>query len=142
MKNNRPAFFCTACLLLSMLLVSCDPGVKHTKTIENGSDYDIAIMVYQPANFAKGNYVSDSIWIGKHSKTEIYKRQHVGQAAQYKDCFTDTDSIRVRIIGHDSLRLHFDLSDNVNWKYRLLDKVSSGDQECDCSIKITNKHIR
>lgn len=142
MKNNRLTFFFASCFLLSSLLVSCDPGVMHTKTIENASDYDIVIRIYQPANFGKGNYVADSIWIGKHSKTEIYKTQHVGQAAQYKECYTDTDSISVRVIGHDSLHLNFDLSSNKNWKYRLSDTLSHGDEYCDCSIKITNRHIR
>lgn len=141
MKTDQTTFLIVGFAML-LFLSACDPGVRHVKTIDNFSDYDIAVIIYRDSIAGSSGYAADSFLVARHTQVDIYKNAHVGQAKKYSDCATFADSIRTIIVDHDSLHLTLDLADRSNWNYFLRNKTFKGGGTCECRILIRNEHIR
>ncbi|MNJ88967.1 hypothetical protein D3C87_65280 [compost metagenome] len=105
--------------------------------IVNNSDYDLLIFTGGYEGF-----VSDSIFIGRHSETVIYDSNRYGNVKSYKNCYISINPIPAEVIDHDSLHLTIDLSNKANWKFRIVKREIEGGGECECKLEITNQHIQ
>ena len=124
-------------------IISCDPGVKYDKIIQNDSDFDLLIIAYPESRFSSDNlFKDDSILIYKNTVTSILEVSGLGQTFEYEDCNTYADSIVTKIIGNDALHLTIDLSDKSNWTFSILDRTYKGGGTCECRVKITNDMIK
>jgi hypothetical protein len=143
MKNQSITFLITG-FAIFLLLSACDPGVSHKKIIENHSDYDLAMVIYIDSNVLSHahDYARDSFLISKKNDMIIYEENGLGQTTEYDDCSTFVDSIRVYVIGNDSLHLALDLNDQTKWTYTRLSKSFKKGGKCECRIRITNEDIQ
>lgn len=140
MKKYKILLF-TGILLFSIVFYGCDQSTQHQKLVINNSDYDLIII---PGNASADlvGYVSDSIFVGRHSREAIFDMRQISRLKEYKGCSTFTDSLRAVIVGNDSLHLTLDLKDGSNWKYFILKKELGGGGSCECQIGITNADIQ
>lgn len=139
MKNNTSLLF-IGFVFLSLLLSSCDQSTKHRKLVVNNSDYDLVIF---PGNGSADyfGYISDSIFVAKRSQVVIYDGIEISRLKDYKRCNTFTDTIRVKVVGHDSLKLTLDLNNKANWNYFVVRKDVGGGGSCECQIGIKDADI-
>lgn len=140
MKNDKSLLF-IGFLSLSLLLFSCDQTTRHSKLIVNNSDYDLVVFTGNGSADYIG-YVSDSIFIGRRSKAVVYDAREISRLKDYKRCNTLTDTLRVKIVGHDSLQVTLDLNNKANWYYFVRKKDMGGGGDCECQIGITNADIQ
>lgn len=134
--KSQPTIRFVSGIVILLFLSACDPGVHHTKIIENRSDYDIRVYTY------KDSIQEDYFLIDRHSSDTIFETGHLGTTEDYSDCSTRVDSIRVEIAGHDSLHVTLDLNDSAKWTYYRLSKTFKGGGQCDCRIRISNEDIQ
>lgn len=125
-------------LLLSLGLMSCDPSVSYTKTIDNHSSYDIWLI-----DPNEGATFQDSILIPHNSSYKLFYYEDIGgNVSLFENCTyypEDIDSISTRIDGFDSLDLDFAINPTANWEYSIIKPGRNG--SCECRLLITNTDI-
>lgn len=140
MKNYKSQLF-TGLLLFSMIFCACDQSTQHRKVIINNSDHDLVIVTRNTSADIVG-YVSDSIFVGRHSRTAIFDMRQISRLKDYKSCSAFADTLQAIIVGNNSLHLTLDLTDRSNWNYFTKQKEIGGGGECECQIGITNSDIQ
>lgn len=129
-------------LLFITLFFACDPGVQHSKIIQNDSDYDLFILSFPSKNSGYSHKSKvDSFIVLHHSSKDIYNYSGLGQTFEFEDCATFLDSFSVKVIGSDQLKLHANLNVPSNWEFNILRKSFNKGGNCECRIKINNQHI-
>ena len=140
MKTNLRVFFVFSFIIISF--VSCDPGVKYDKVIQNDSDFDLLIVIYPDSKSGDESFFkNDSIVISRKSVSSIFESSGLGQTFEYEDCNTYADSIVTKIIGNESLDLSIDLNDESNWIFSIIDRSFKDGGTCECRVRITNDMI-
>ncbi len=141
MTNYRATSFILT-LISTGFLISCDPGVRYDKIVENNSDHDLTIYIY-PDSSNRYSYIYDSasLSIPRHSETSIAKTTRLGQTREFKDCNTYADSIKSKVDDNDSLKVTINIGDKANWKFTILKKAWGDGGTCECRLKITNADI-
>jgi hypothetical protein len=141
MKTNLHTFFIFSSF--TIFLLSCDPGVKYDKVIQNDSDFDLLVKVYPDSSSGASTFFKgDSIVINKKTITSIFEYSGFGQTFEYEDCKTYTDSIVTKIMGNEGLNLSIDLNDKLYWTFSILDRTFKEGGTCECRVKITNDMIK
>lgn len=141
MKTNKLLILIFA--LFTIIVTSCDPGVKYTKVVQNDSDFDITVNIYPESKVGDGSfYKYDSIRINNHTEASIYEVSGLGQTFEFEDCNTYADSIFARVRGTDTLNLDINLNDNSQWNFSVLDKTYKEGGLCECRVRITNDMIK
>jgi len=141
MKKGLQNFFIFSCL--TVFLLSCDPGVKYDKIIENDSDYDLLVIVYPDSKSGASTFFKgDSSVINKKTLTSIFEYSGFGQTFEYEDCNTHADSIITKIVGYENLNLSIDLNDELNWTFSILDRTFKDGGTCECRVTITNEMVK
>lgn len=120
---------------------ACDQSTQHRKVIINNSDYDLVIVPRNTSADIVG-YVSDSIFVGRRSRTAIFDMRQISRLKEYKSCSAFADTLQAIIVGNGSLHLILDLTDRSNWNYFTKNKELGGGGECECQIIITNADIQ
>lgn len=125
-------------LLLSTVLMSCDPSVSYTKIIDNNSSYDLWLI-----DQSEGATFQDSVLIPHNSSFELLRYVDFGgNVSAFENCTyypEDADSISTRIEGIDSLNLGFAINSTANWVYSIIKPGRNG--ACECHLLITDNDI-
>lgn len=122
-------------LFVAIVLVSCDPGVKYKKIVENRSEYDVTIYSYTSVVDNPTPY--DSVTILKKSNGVLYSYDGIGQPDDFIGCESQTDSIYVKVLDYPNLKCTNDLSNASNWVYLRLTSGSMGG-ECECRTALNS----
>jgi hypothetical protein len=141
MKTNKLLILIFA--LFTIIVTSCDPGVKYTKVVQNDSDFDITVTIYPESKVGDGSfYKYDSFRINNHTEASIYEVSGLGQTFEFEDCNTYADSIFARVTETDTLYPDINLNDNSQWNFSVLDKSFKEGGTCECRVRITNDMIK
>jgi hypothetical protein len=124
-----------------LILVSCDPGYNYNKLIENRSDYNLKVYLYENFNDSvySGYRCVDSIAINKQSTEVIYSDNGLGQRIEFAGCNSYPDSVLIKVIDNPNLKLKQNLSNGNHWMFVLLgETATSGGGDCECRAYITS----
>lgn len=139
MKYLKVAF----CFLVIGFFMSCDPGIRFQKIIENRSDYDVQVYVYRDTSqYYEVSYLTDSFLIGNHSEMVLAERGGIGQYYKFSDCQLYADSIEIKVVNNDSISLNIDANGSANWHFRRTKAGTNGGGECECRLMLSNIHFQ
>jgi hypothetical protein len=137
MKNFLPVIF------LLILLAACkDPSVKYNQVIQNNSDYDVWVRVYERTDSAATvNFTIDSFFVAKGQELIILERNGHKNMSQFSPCRMYADSISARA-ADTSLVLNKDLNSDANYVFSEVDKNKKGGGTCECRATFKNSDLQ
>ncbi|MNJ88880.1 hypothetical protein D3C87_64380 [compost metagenome] len=136
MKNFLPF------LSLLFILAACkDPGVKYNQVIQNDSDYDVWLKVYdRPDSLGTVFFTVDSFFIARRSETVILERHGHKNMSQFERCRMYLDSISVRA-ADTLLFLNKNLNSDTNYVFNEVNKNKKGGGTCECRTTFKNSDL-
>lgn len=133
----------SACFLVMSIFVSCDPGIRFQKIIENQSDYDVKVYIYRDTSqYYEVSYLADSFLIGNHSEMVLAERVGLGQYYKFSDCQLYVDSLKIMVLDNDSIIVNVDINKPASWHFRRTKAMSNGGGECECRLMLSNIHFQ
>ncbi len=129
-------------LAFTLVLFACkDPGVKYNQVIQNDSDYDVWVKVYnRNDSVATVFFTVDSFFVGKKSETIILERNGHKNMSQFNPCKMYLDSIRVSVVD-TTLLLSKDLNSSSNYTFSEVEKNKKGGGTCECRTSFKNSDL-
>ena len=125
-----------------LILAACkDPSVKYNQVIQNDSDYDVWVKVYQRTDSAATVFFTvDSFFIARKSETIILERNGHKNMSQFGPCKMYADSISGR--AEDTLlTLNKDLNSGANYIFTEVSKNKKGGGTCECRAVFKNINL-
>lgn len=127
--------------LLILTLGACDPALDWSKLVKNDSDHDVWIAFGPLDNPNHLNH--DTIYINKNSEVLIKSGGGIGSVGYYPGvCSIVSDTFYSKVITADSLKLDIDFANDDNWAYVETTKYSNGGGVYECTLIITNEHVK
>jgi hypothetical protein len=113
---------------LLLILAACkDPGVKYNQVIQNDSDYDVWVKVYQQTDsVATVFFTVDSFYVARKSETIILERNGHKNMSQFSPCKMYADSMS----GHAA-----------NYVFTEVSKNKKGGGTCECRAIFKNINL-
>lgn len=129
-------------IALLLILVACkDPSVKYNQVIQNDSDYDVWIRVYERTDSAATVFFTvDSFFVAKKSETIILERNGHKNMSQFSPCKMYLDSISGYAVD-TLLVLNRNLNADTNYVFSEVDKNRKGGGTCECRTIFKNIHL-
>lgn len=136
MKSTLPL------ITLLLILAACkDPSVKYNQVIQNDSDYDVWIRVYERTDSASTvSFTVDSFFVGRKSETIILERNGHKNMDLFNPCKMYADSISGRA-ADTLLVLNLNLNSDTNYVFNEVDKNKKGGGTCECRAIFKNIHL-
>ncbi|TSJ46307.1 hypothetical protein [Fluviicola chungangensis] len=136
MKNMLPL------IVLLLILAACkDPSVKYNQVIQNDSDYDVWIKVYERTDSAATvSFTVDSFFVASKGETIILERNGHKNMDQFKPCKMYVDSISGRA-ADTLLVLDLNLNSDSNYVFNEVDRNKKGGGTCECRAVFKNIHL-
>ncbi|WP_343634919.1 hypothetical protein [Fluviicola sp.] len=137
MKNFLPF------IALLLILASCkDPSVKYNQVIQNDSDYDVWIRVYERTDSAATVFFTvDSFFVAKKSETIILERNGHKNMDSFKPCRMYVDSITGRA-ADTSLVVGLNLNSDTNYVFNEVERNKKNGGTCECRVVFKNIHLQ
>ncbi len=131
-----------ALIALPLILAACkDPSVKYNQVIQNDSDYDVWIRVYERTDSASTVFFTvDSFFVARKSETIILERNGHKNMAQFSPCKMYADSISGRAVD-TTLVLDLNLNSDSNYVFNEVEKNKKGGGACECRAIFKNIHL-
>lgn len=115
--------------------------MKYNQVIQNDSDYDVWIRVYERTDSASTVFFTvDSFFIARKSETIILERNGHKNMAQFSPCKMYLDSISGRA-ADTTLVLDLNLNSDSNYVFNEVDKNKKGGGTCECRAIFKNIHL-
>ncbi|MGV3610817.1 MAG: hypothetical protein ACO1N0_07710 [Fluviicola sp.] len=129
-------------IALLLILASCkDPSVKYNQVIQNDSDYDVWIRVYERTDSAATVFFTvDSFFVAKKSEVIILERNGHKSMDQFQPCRMYVDSIGGRA-ADTLLFVNRNLNADTNYVFTEVDKNKKGGGTCECRVIFKNIHL-
>lgn len=129
-------------IALLLILAACkDPSVKYNQVIQNDSDYDVWIRVYERTDSAATvNFTVDSFFVARKSETIILERNGHKNMSQFSPCRMYADSISGRA-ADTLLFLDKDLNSDANYTFTEVNKNKKGGGTCECRAIFKNINL-
>jgi len=132
-----------ALALISILgFISCDPVASYEKRIRNSSGQQLVLLRDDTESF---NLLADSTVLDTKSSTLIADGFDIGGSV---DAFSDCpgfpfagDTIRIGVVSNNEVITKLLVTDQNNWKFKIIDKSRSGGGTCKCTLEITEDMI-
>lgn len=125
-------------VLISCIVISCDPGVQYSRIIQNASTHKIFLI--------KKNYpVCDTTVIEQGKEYTFYIRNGLGSTDEYEDCHFEnykSDTFLLGVKDDTSLTVNADVTGNTGWKFSVTKKTKMNRGGiCNCRLTITDDMI-
>lgn len=129
-------------LSLLFILAACkDPSVKYNQVIQNDSDYDVWLKVYEkPDSLATVFFAVDSFLIKSKEELNLVERYGHRNMTQFERCRMYLDSISVRA-ADTTLVLNKNLNIDTNYVFKEVDKNRKGGGTCECRTSFKNSDL-
>ncbi len=130
-------------IFLFVLLAACkDPSVKYNQVIQNTSNYDVWIRVYQRTDSAATVFFTvDSFFVAKGQEVVILERNGHKNMSQFKPCKMYADSISGRA-ADTLLYLTKNLNIDTNYVFNEVNKNKKGGGTCECRTTFKNSDLQ
>ena len=139
--NNKTIF--SILILLSFLIVSCDPAVEYDKIVQNNSDYDVQVLRgigYWYLNGTDTVYTPiDTLTVKKNSSRVIFHELGIGSVYDYQDCQLFIDSMPLLVYYSDSIKIIPNIHKMNHWDYNIIKKYKNRGGVCECRMILTNE---
>lgn len=128
---------------LLLILAACkDPSVKYNQIIQNDSDYDVWVRVYERTDStATVNFTVDSFFVARKSETIILERNGHKNMSQFQPCKMYLDSIGGRA-ADTLLFVNKDLNNDSNYQFNEVTKNKKGGGTCECRVTFKNSDLQ
>lgn len=125
-----------------LALFACkDPSVKYNQVIQNDSDYDVWIKVYNRTDSAATVFFTvDSFFLAKKSETIILERNGHKNMSLFNPCKMYLDSIK-GYAKDTSLILTKNLNTDTNYTFIEVSKNTKGGGTCECRTIFKNSDL-
>lgn len=129
-------------LSLLFILASCkDPSVKYNQVIQNDSDYDVWLKVYdRPDSVGTVFFAVDSFLIESKGEINLLERYGHRNMSQFDPCKMYLDSIGVRA-ADTTLVLNKNLNSDTNYVFKEVEKNRKGGGTCECRATFKNSDL-
>lgn len=129
-------------IALLLILASCkDPSVKYNQVIQNDSDYDVWVRVYERTDSAATVFFTvDSFLVAKKSETIILERNGHKNMDIFKPCKMYVDSISGRA-ADTSLVVGLNLNSDTNYVFNEIERNKKNGGKCECRVIFKNIHL-
>lgn len=129
-------------IALAPVLFACkDPNVKYNQVIQNDSDYDVSVKVYNRTDSAATVFFTvDSFLIAKKSETIILERNGYKNMSVFNPCNMYLDSIK-GYAEDTTLILTKNLNSAANYTFTEVSKNKKGGGTCECRTIFKNSDL-
>ncbi len=127
--------------ILAVLLVACDPVIRHKKVIENNSDYDLTVRIYSDSLSWPNMYSASIFTIPSKTEMVIAEMSEIGNINEFSACLIMCDSIVPALSNYPNAEVLLDFSESSNWTHAQLRKRTMGGGETECRIRLGNNSI-
>ncbi len=131
MKSRTSLFI----LLIALLSINCDPGVRVHWMVDNRSSYDIQVI-------QNNTSYSDTFLVLAETVDTIDKYNGLGAVEGFRNCqLMRIDSSQLLVLDSVHLSVNKNLQDSIDWNFTILQMGSAGGGTCDCDFIITENDI-